>query len=197
MKNIKLFIFDVDNTITIGTSIWEMMHYECNTWESYGKKYLEQFLNNEFDFDEFARLDVDVWKDQPVEKLTSAIEKVKIRTGFKEFVKFLKKQRILTALVSSTIGQFATQIANTHKINYLFANKLGTENKVFNGKIDITVPGEGKGVVTKNLMDNLGLKAEQVAAVGDSHFDFPMLDEVHHSFIMSNKEHADNAKYFV
>ncbi|GBR77645.1 phosphoserine phosphatase [Candidatus Termititenax dinenymphae] len=196
MPNIKLFIFDVDHTITDGTTIWEYMHQECSTWDN-GKQYLQQFLAQEIDFDEFSRRDALSWKDRDINYLHRAQAKIKMTPGFPELIQKLHEQNIKTAIISSTVGQFAEYLADKYRIDYCYANPLGIQNNILDGTINLKVQGEAKGMFAKNLAEKLNLKKEEMAAAGDSHFDLPMFEYAEHSFILHNEKFKDQCKYFV
>lgn len=197
MKNIKLFIFDIDNTITTGPSIWELMHLECGTWESHGLRYWDDFVAGKFDFDEFCRRDVACWKGQPLEILQRSIAKIAYSPGFPELIAALRKKNILLAIISGSIGLFADQLAKTYGFDYVFANPIGIVNGILDGTIDIRVPGNSKGQIMENLVKKLELNRKEVAVAGDSHFDLPMFEHAEHSFIIGNEKYKDHSKYFV
>lgn len=211
MQSIKLFIFDIDNTITTGPSIWELMHELCGTWKTHGEPYWEQFLAGQFDFDTFCRLDVACWNGQPEETLEKAIQQIQYRPGFTELMDKLKEKNISSAIVSGTVKYFADYIAQNHGITHVFANPLGTAppgafgatlphsagRVILDGTIEINVPGNGKGLIVEKLLRELGLSRHEVAVVGDSHFDLAMFDHIEHTFIMANEKYKEHSKYFV
>lgn len=197
MKSIKLFIFDIDNTITTGQSIWEIMHRECGTWESHGLPYWEQFLAGKFDFDEFCRRDVACWRGQPQAILDKAIQQITYRPGFAELMKQLQEKKIATAIISGTVGQFADYLAEKYGIAHVFANPIGISNGVLDGTTTINVPGNGKGLIIEKLLRTLQIGRHETAVVGDSHFDIAMFAHAEHSFIVENEKYKEHSRYFV
>jgi phosphoserine phosphatase len=193
MRSIKLFIFDIDNTITTGPSIWELMHELCGTWKTHGEPYWELFLAGQFDFDTFCRLDVACWKGHPEETLEKAIQQIQYRPGFAELMTKLKEKNISSAIVSGTVKYFADYLARKHSIAHVFANPVNLDK----GTIEINVPGNGKGLIVEKLLRKLGLSRHEVAVVGDSHFDLAMFDHIEHTFIMANEKYKEHSKYFV
>lgn len=173
------------------------MHENCGTWETHGTKYWDEFCAGKFDFDEFARLDVASWKNQPYQKLLQTIAQVQITPGFTELMEELNKRAITTAVISGTIGQFAEHLQARYGITHLFANPLGITEDLLNGSIELQVPGEGKSAIAKALIKKLQLPASEVAVVGDSQFDIPMFAHAHHSFIINNEKYKSFAKYFI
>jgi len=197
MQKPKLFVFDVDHTITDGTSIWELMHYECGTWETEGKIFLQQFLANEINFDEFSQRDARSWTGRSIAYLHRAQAKIKITAGFPELLQELHKNNVVTAIISSTIGQFAEYLARAYSIDYCFANPLGCKDDILDGTIDLRVKGEAKGRILAELAQKLNLHKDDIAVAGDSRFDLPMFEYAEHSFIIANEKYKNTCKYFV
>ncbi|MDR1452859.1 MAG: HAD family phosphatase [Candidatus Margulisbacteria bacterium] len=197
MPEIKLFIFDVDHTITAGTTIWEQLHQECGTWETNGRLYLQQFLAQEINFDEFSRRDARCWAGRGLYHLRRAQNKIQLTAGFPELIQELHKRNITTAIISSTVGQFAEHLTRTYGIDHCYANPLGLKDNVLDGTIDLRVKGEAKGIFAKGLAKKLNLQKNEIAAAGDSRFDLPMFEHAEHSFILQNEKFKDACKYFV
>jgi len=177
-RKIKLVIFDLDNTLTTGPTIWELIHREQATWFSHGLPLLKKFHSGIFGINAFINKDVACWSGLPILKVQNAIKKIKYIPKVKETIKALKKKGIGTALVSSSVDLFADQVVANFGIDHVFANAVEVKNKKLTGKVVLNVPGKGKGRVTKTLRRSLKLKKEEVLAVGDSEFDFPMFNEV-------------------
>ncbi|MDR1996710.1 MAG: HAD family phosphatase [Candidatus Margulisbacteria bacterium] len=197
MLNLKLFIFDVDHTLTDGASIWELLHQECGTWETEGKLFLKQFLAGEIDFDEFSSRDARSWRGKSLAYLQKAQAKIKITPGFPELRQELQQRNITTAIISSTIGQFAAHLAQKYRIDYCFANPLGLQNNILDGTIDLQVKGEAKGTILAALVKKLNLQKNEIAVAGDSRFDLPMFAHAEHSFIIGNEQYKKACRYFV
>ncbi|MFC1517718.1 HAD family hydrolase [Candidatus Margulisiibacteriota bacterium] len=178
MKNtIKLVIFDLDNTLTAGPTIWELVHRENKTWKSHGIPYWDDFKKGKFGFNAFINMDVRCWEGLPVTKIKQAIKKIKYIPNIKKTIQQLKKKKIKTALVSSSIELFAKTVAKKYGIDYVFANPLIVKKGKLTGKVKLKVPGSGKGKITGYLVRCLQLKKKEVAAVGDSKFDLPMFQK--------------------
>lgn len=197
MSNLKLFVFDIDNTITYGNSVWDNMHKACGTWESHGQKYLTMFKNKEIDFDRFAQLDAQSWQNQPAAKLKEAFDNTKLIAGFKELLLYLKQKKIQTAIISCSIGQFADHLQKRYAFDHVYANHVEVFDQQLTGKINLSVTGSGKAATLENLLKKIGLKKWQTAAVGDSDSDLPLLHKAGASFIMRNQRLKEQADYLV
>lgn len=197
MQEIKLFVFDIDNTITTGDTIWEAMHKACGTWESDGKVFLKMYNQGKITFEEFSQLDVKAWGGSSLKKLERIMRKIKIVPGFPKLMKYLHRQGIKTALVSCSVGQFADYLAKKFGIDYVFANPLVIKDKKIAGKIKIKVAGKQKSQILKKLIKKLKLGKKHLAVCGDSKFDVPMFKHSNHTFIVKNAKYKDEARYFI
>ena len=175
---IKLVVFDVDDTLTVGKSIWEQFYIEIGTWDKIGKKYLDMFRKKEITFNQFMELDVGEFAGNHENIIYQAIKKLKFIDGIKETIREIKNKGAKTAIVSGTMGQFATYLKDKHGFDFCYANPVETDkNGILTGKIDIKVPPMQKDITMCKLKNNLGIKKEDVLAVGDYELDFKMFDE--------------------
>ncbi len=174
---IKLVIFDLDNTLTTGPTIWELLHRENGTWESHGVPYWQKYRAGEFGLTAFIRKDVACWKGLPEERMHKAFQKVRYIKDAERTVRALNKAGITTALVSSSVLQFAEFVAERFGIRHVFANPIGIYNGVLTGTVNVLVPAQGKGRVTAQLKRDLKVKKKHVLAVGDSVHDIPLFEQ--------------------
>jgi phosphoserine phosphatase len=195
-NKIKLVIFDLDDTLTVGTTIWELIHKEAGTWESCGIKYWRDFCRGKFGYNKFIRMDIACWKGLPVEKVKRAIKKTKFTSGIKKTFAKLKEMGIKIAVISSSLEIFANYVAERFGIDHVHANTLEIHKGKLTGKVILSVPGLSKGRLARKLKKKLGLKKSEVVAVGDSVFDIPMFKEAGISVSFNDadkttKKHAD------
>lgn len=176
-KKVKLAIFDLDNTLTTGTTIWELIHRQMGTWESHGLKYWDEFRQGKFGFNAFIRKDVACWKGMAFSKVEKAISQIEYIPKIKETITALKEEGASTALVSSSVGQFAQFVADKFGIDAVFANPVELRHGKLTGRVALEVPGLGKGRVTRALKKTMDLKKRELLALGDSVFDMPMFRE--------------------
>ncbi|MFC1496264.1 HAD family hydrolase [Candidatus Margulisiibacteriota bacterium] len=175
---IKLVTFDVDNTLTVGTSIWEQFYIEIGTWDKIGKKYLNMFYEKKITFEEFIKLDVGAYGGKHEDVIYQAAGKLKYIDGIWETVNGLREKGIKTAIVSGTIGQFAKYLQKLHGFDFCYANMLLVDkNKILTGELELTVPAYHKDQTMRKLKKDLNLKREEVLAIGDSEMDFSMFKE--------------------
>ena len=89
-----------------------------------------------------------------------------------------KNANIKTMVISGGFTFFTDRIKERLALDYAVANTLGIENDQITGKVVGSIIGsEGKAEALRQVRDTLGLKREQVIAVGDGANDLPMLAE--------------------
>jgi phosphoserine phosphatase len=198
MKNrIKLVIFDLDDTLTNGATIWELIHKQMGTWESHGIGYWRDFEKGAFGYNAFIRRDVACWKGLPLSKVKKAIAKIRYVPHIKKTIGALKKKRIKIALISSGLELLAASVSKKFGLDHVHANTLEMRDGKLTGKVCLTVPGLGKGRVTRYLRKKLNLRKSEAMAVGDSRYDIPMFREVGESVSFTDagrdvKKHASH-----
>ncbi len=176
-RRIRLVIFDLDETLTVGKTIWELVHHEMGTWASHGDPYWEEFKRGRFGYNAFIRKDVACWKGLPVSRIVSAMRKVRYVPRLKETIAALKRRGVRTALVSSSLEIFAEHVSKRFGIDHVHANALEVRGGRLTGRIRLNVPGKAKGRLARGLKRRLGIKKREVLAIGDSVYDIPMFKE--------------------
>ena len=175
---IRLVAFDIDDTLTHGISIWEMIYRLLGTWESVGVKHLERFQRGEIDYNEFARADAWEYRGNPPEIITEAAAALSYVRDMEKTFSELHGRDIMTALVSSTIGQFAEWLAQRLGVRHFYANPMlvGADG-LLTGEIELAVPCHHKHHAMRELRERLGVSKDEILAVGDSVLDFTMFEE--------------------
>lgn len=105
-------------------------------------------------------------------------ERVKLSPGAERMLKFAKIANIKTMVISGGFTFFTDRVKERLALDYAVANTLGIENDQITGKVIGTIVGsEGKAEALRHVRDSLGLKREQVIAMGDGANDLAMLAE--------------------
>jgi len=105
-------------------------------------------------------------------------ERVKLSPGAETMLKFAKIANIKTMVISGGFTFFTDRIKERLALDYAVANTLGIENNQITGKVVGSIIGsEGKAEALRQVRDTLGLKREQVIAMGDGANDLAMLAE--------------------
>lgn len=176
-KKIKLVVFDLDETLTVGPTIWELVHKINGSWQSRGLPYWRSFCRKIFGYDAFIRKDVACWRGLPLARVRRAIRQIRYVPDLRKTIQALKRRKIKTAIVSSSLEIFARHVSKKFGLDHVLANPIGIKNGKLTGQVRLKVPGRGKGRCAKRLRKKLGLKRSEVLAVGDSRYDLPLFKQ--------------------
>ncbi len=171
---IKLIAFDMEGCLTADPTVWEIMHRKWGTWETHGAPYWESYKAGEFEYDEFARLDVGTWQGAPRQLLEESVMEVPLMKGCRELMNDLVERGIQLALISNGLACLAERCREELGFDHVFANVAETNGPHLSGDLDIQVPFAAKGEILEELTTKLGLGPREVAAVGDGPADAAM-----------------------
>jgi len=105
-------------------------------------------------------------------------ERLKLSPGADRFLATLQQHKIKTLLVSGGFSFFTDKLKPRLKLDFTASNTLEIVDGKLTGKVLGTiVDAQGKAEHLKRLRDQLGLKHEQVIAIGDGANDLKMLNE--------------------
>ena len=173
---LRLVAFDMEGTLADNPTVWEIMHRKLGTWESHGLKYWQRYLAGEIAYDDFARLDVEVWKGAPETLLVEAVRAVPLMAGCADLLSALHARGVHTAIISNGLLRTAERLVREHGVRTALANRARTRSGRLTGGLDILVPYDAKGIVLQQLMAQLRVLPEHTAAVGDSRSDGAMFE---------------------
>jgi HAD superfamily PSPase-like hydrolase len=175
---VKLVAFDMEGCLTADPTVWEIMHRKLGTWESHGLPYWNRYRAGELEYDEFARMDVAVWRGAPADLLAAAASEVPLMRGCAELLGALSAAGIRAAVITNGLACVADRFRDAFGIEHTYANRVLVEGRRLTGGLEICVPYARKGHVLRRLARQLGLRREELAAVGDSPSDIAMLRAV-------------------
>jgi len=175
-NRIDLVAFDMEGCLTADPTVWEIMHRKLGTWESHGLVYWNRYQAGGIEYDDFARMDVAVWKGSPLSLLLEAVEEVPLMTGCEELFGALSEAGISVAVITNGLACVAERFARMFKVEHIFANRVVSDGDRLTGEVDIRVPYHGKGEVLSALAAQLGIEQRKIAAVGDSTSDIAMFE---------------------
>lgn len=172
----SLVVFDMDGVLvdTISTWVWVHQHFGVNNDAA-----LKLFLEKKIDDMEFMRRDIALWLSKnpslslaDIKKITDAAP---LMPGIVETIRALTRRDIDSAVITGGLDVVAKKIAKEAKIKHVISNGLEIdEHGILTGEGICNVELLDKAKPLRKLMQKIGLKKEEVVAVGNSHIDVPM-----------------------
>jgi phosphoserine phosphatase len=173
---IKLAIFDVDGTI-LQTYSWQYIHQKLGTW-SQAKSHRDQFRRHQITYEEWAKLDVSLWKNQPVKQITRLVRQMPYTRGARETLTTLKQKGINIYLLSAGLTRVAERIQAETGIDGFAANSLLAKDGYLTGEVKVNVSYHDKGKHLPAILQRFSLEASECVAVGDDPTLIPLFKEV-------------------
>ena len=174
----KLVIFDLDGTLTQERSIWEYIHKQLGKWYGFAEEYQKQFLIREISYERFCELDAEVWKGMGVEEVLEIVKTVPFHPGVDELIHYLKKRGLKLSMVSSGLSLLSDWVHQKYGFDYSVSNDLLQENGILTGKVRIQVYFDKKAEWVEKILNQFGIRPEEVIAIGDSKGDIDMFQRV-------------------
>ena len=165
---IRLAVFDMDGTLLRGDTVCLAIARSLGTYERMlefeGARNQQQVIA--------ARTKMAGWyMDAGEPAVLGSLEAIQLAPGARECVEILHSKGIKTAIVSLTWGFAVRAIAARLGIDRVVATDLD-----FDSGAVTHLFSRDKGLKMRGIMDELGISAEETAAVGDTPNDFSMLE---------------------
>ena len=173
-RTFKLAIFDLDGTLTRERSIWEYIHKQLGKWYGFAEEYQKKFLAGQISYDRFCELDAEVWKGMKVEALSKVVQSVPFHSGVDDLIDYLRQKRLKLAMVSSGLSLLSNWVHQKYGFDYSVSNDLLHEEGILTGKVKIQVYYDQKAVWVKKILEQFGVKPEEMIAIGDSRGDLEL-----------------------
>ncbi|MBN1356674.1 HAD-IB family phosphatase [bacterium] len=168
MKNYKIVVFDVDGTLTQVRSVWEYLHRKLGIWDSQGEPNLADYRSGRIDYREFARRDAAGYRGVARSRILELLESIPMRSGWSECLHMFRARGMKIALVSTGLDILVDRFT---RVDHRSANKLGFDNDVCTGQVEVCVSMNGKKSFLDRLLDEIGIGWEEVVVIGDSEGD--------------------------
>ncbi|MHA1651268.1 MAG: HAD family hydrolase [Candidatus Helarchaeota archaeon] len=201
--NYKLVCFDLDGCLTERDDSWSFIHRELGVWEQ-AKKHRKLFFEGKIDYQQWADLDVGLWKGTPITKLNKVIKQIKVRPHLETVIQELKKRKVLVIIISSGLSFFADRIKEEFGFDFAIANTpIIGENGKLTGECDVKVKYDDKHEVLDFILNDIlvahNIKPKECIAVGDGENDIPLFKKVGYSIAFNplNENVANSADVVV
>jgi len=174
----KLVCFDMDGTLTEKDDSWLYIHQDLGVWEQ-AKIHRKLFSQKKINYQDWADLDVGLWRNISLEKLIGIIQKIKVRPYIEEVVRELKKRKLKLLILSSGLSFFAERLKTQFNFDYAIANApiVGPDGRL-TGEIKVKVGYDDKPWVLQKFIKGLDITLKECIAVADGENDIPLLKEV-------------------
>ena len=174
----KLICFDLDGVIFKEPNFWLELHKKFGTFEE-GKKLTEEHLHNNY-----GKLVEEVveklWKGRDAGPYYELVDSLEYNKGVKDVFDFIRKNKMISAIVSSSSVDAVKRVKRDFQVDYIFANKLVIKDGKVSGEFiwPIGAGKENKARIIRELCNNLGIKTDECIYIGDSDVDIEAFKEV-------------------
>jgi phosphoserine phosphatase len=172
---IKLIAFDLDGVLVAEPSAWWTLHKAFGTYET-SKENLRTYEAGNIDYPEFMRRDIRLWGTRNIKEVQAILLNFILTDTAPEICSKLRQKGYQLAIVSAGIDILARAVSERLGIEHWAANGLAMDSQGF-------LTGEGifhvdlmkKHLALEKLVKPLGLVLPDIAAVGDSKYDIPLM----------------------
>jgi len=173
-RNKKLFLTDMDSTISKQECIDELAHYAGVREEV--SLITEKSMNGEISFTEAFVERVGLLKGMDVNVLDKVYLNIELNDGAEILLKNLCKRDIHTVLVSGGFTYFTDKLSKKLGFSENYANKLEILDNIITGKIlPPVIDGKAKRDILDKITQKLNINRHDVVSVGDGANDVEMI----------------------
>ena len=176
---------DVDGTLTAGEkSSWELVHDYFGVKDEM-EDHSSKYFTGQISYEEWAALDVALWKGRPISDLHKALNPPVLIDGAKEGIQKLQDQGFKVVLLSGGIDIMVNEVAHLVGADFAHSNEIGHLNGVIDGTMGEMV-GE-KSKVIRELVKKFNIDLQKSVAIGDNFNDIDMFEMVGKSIAINPK----------
>jgi len=181
----KAAFIDVDGTLTNDQNAWEKVHRRFG-FEKQMKEHLSMFYSNKITYDEWAELDVTMWKGKPYHEFQAALKDPKLIGQAKQGTELLKKNGFEVVLVSGGLEEMVKNVAKMIEADAYISNVVGQTDGVIDGTLNMKVGVSKEGVIA-DLARERNYNLQSSIAIGDGFNDIEMFKSVGYSVSLNPK----------
>ncbi|MBS3175398.1 HAD family phosphatase [Candidatus Woesearchaeota archaeon] len=189
---IKLICFDMDGVIFKDINFWMELHKIFETLEE-GEILTEKYLHT--DYDKLVEEVVNkLWKGRDSRAYYRLVESLEYLPGVKETFEEIKKNDVITAIISGSSIDVARRAQRDLGIDHIYANELIIKDGKISGEFiwPIGAGKEKKAEIVKHLTSDLNILLRDVVYIGDSDMDIEAFKIVGKSIAFNSS--SDNLK---
>lgn len=177
LSDFGLIAMDMDSTLLAIESIDEVA--DMNNIKQEVSEITLQTMRGEISFEESITKRTALLQGLHQSALQTVYdERVRLSPGAEIMLKQAKLAGLKTMVISGGFNFFTDRIKEKLALDYAAANTLGIEDDRLTGKVVGKIIGrEGKAEILTRVRDELGLKREQIIAIGDGANDLDMMAE--------------------
>jgi len=170
----------MDGVLVDSISSWRHVHTHFSTNNDHA---VDAYVRGKITDEEFIRHDVNQWKKNNEfilkKELQTIFSSVELMKGAKQCIQQLKTFDVKSGIVSAGIDVLAKKVGRILGIPLVYSNELRTDGfGRLTGEGLVKVPLMQKDLVVECISDQLGINQGEIAAVGNSCFDIPLLRSV-------------------
>jgi phosphoserine phosphatase len=181
-ERISAVIFDLDGTLTMTPSPWRHVHERLGVWETIACTHLERWLAKQISYEEFCRLDANLWNGRSVGEIYSFLDEIEINRHVPQVIQRLVAAAIPSIIISSGFHYIASKIQErwSWRPLLIYANEL-TEGP----EVRINVSGDWGNPLSKKSLAEKALKLvgstfDKTLVVSDTTHDLEQLCDCAH-----------------
>ncbi len=189
---IKLVCFDLDGTL-IDDYTFSRIFTELKRLDEV-KIPIGKWVRLEYPLRDFLMDVARLFKGVEYRAVEKAVKKLKLMKGAKELMSFLKSNYVKTAIITGCPEISPKTVAKKLGIDFYATNDWEVKNGVFTGNVNFRMlDNEDKVKIMQMFANKVGCELSEVAAIGDSMADAPMIDKAGIG-IAFNVEHEELTK---
>ena len=176
-RQYNLVVFDLDGTLAEPRSGWGYLHSVLGTTEmSKGSEGL--YFSGKISWEQWAERDVRLWTGAKLKKVLAAVSSCPLNPGAKVAVETLRKAGYEMVIISAGLNFIGKAVGEKLGISRVYANELVHDGEILTGEVKVRVTATNKDEILMEFLEETGIEASKVVAVGDDFTMIPLFKKV-------------------